>query len=247
MTGQESVNIASDFNKKLILTGVILTKMEGDARGGAAMSVRAVTNTPIKFVGVGEKLDALEPFHPDRVASLILGMGDLLSLIERAKEQVSEEEAERMADMLQKGEFSLDDFRKQIVTLSRLGGVESLLSKIPGLGKLKKMSQFTPNNEMMRGITAMIDSMTAEERRDHTIINPSRRKRIAKGSGHTLTDVNQLLANFAEVQKVFKITSRAGGMEALQRSLMSGNLSALANLAGRANRMVPGHPGQKRR
>ncbi|MDR2368050.1 MAG: signal recognition particle protein [Deltaproteobacteria bacterium] len=241
MTGQEAVNIASDFNKKLSLTGVILTKMEGDARGGAAMSIKAITDKPIKFIGVGEKLEALEPFHPDRMASLILGMGDLLSLIERAKEHVSEEESLKMNNQLMKGNFTLDDFKKQLSTLGKLGGVQAVLSLIPGLGRLKKMHEAHPDTQMMSQLSAMIDSMTIEERRDHTIIDPSRRKRIAKGSGTTVADVNNLLKNFADILKVIKQTSRAGGLDALQRHFMSGNIGAMVGGGG------GGGGGRKRR
>jgi signal recognition particle subunit SRP54 len=229
MTGQESVNIATDFNKRLNLTGVILTKMEGDARGGAAMSIRAVTDTPLKFIGVGEKLDALEPFHPERMASLILGMGDVLSLIEKAQEVITKEEADRLTNSVLKGNFTLDDFRKQMKNISKLGSMEAILGMIPGLGKLKQLKNSAPNPKEMAKITAIIDSMTLAERRNHTIIDNSRRRRIAKGSGTSINDVSQLLKNFNEVQKVFKISTKAGGMDALRRHFL-GSVPGLFNM-----------------
>jgi signal recognition particle subunit SRP54 len=224
MTGQEAVNIASDFNKRLALTGVILTKMEGDARGGAAMSVKAVTDTPLKFIGIGEKMEALEPFHPDRMASLILGMGDLLSLIEKAKEEISDEEAQKMNNLLLKGKFTLNDFRKQLRTINKIGGLSAVLSSLPLVGKLKMVKQAMPDNSIMTKMSAIIDSMTLAERRDHRIIDNSRRKRIAKGSGTNVSDVNGLLTNYTETLKLIKQTTRSGGMDALRRSIMSGNL-----------------------
>ncbi|MDR2302031.1 MAG: signal recognition particle protein [Deltaproteobacteria bacterium] len=224
MTGQEAVNIAANFNKKLSLTGVILTKMEGDARGGAAMSIRAITDTPIKFIGVGEKADALEPFHPDRMASLILGMGDVLSLIEKAKEHISEQEQLEQAQQLMKGRFTFDDFKKQLVTMSKIGGLQSIIGMIPGLGKLKQIKNADYDPKTLTSLTAMIDSMTLEERRNHAIINTSRRKRIANGSGNSITEVNQLMTVFEQMLKIIKQTSRAGGIDALKRQLLSGNL-----------------------
>ncbi|MDR1545514.1 MAG: signal recognition particle protein [Deltaproteobacteria bacterium] len=218
MTGQAAVNIASDFSKRLKLTGVILSKMEGDARGGAAMSIKAVTQVPLKFVGMGEKIPDLEPFHPDRAASLILGMGDVLSLIEKAQEAIDEEEAAVMAGRLQKGLFTLDDFRKQMAGLKKIGSIESVLSMVPGLGKLKKLREATPDPQEMKRITAIIDSMTLDERRNHVLIDASRRKRIARGSGTTVADVNRLLKNFAEAQKMIKQVGREG-MRALMRRL----------------------------
>ncbi|MDR1308409.1 MAG: signal recognition particle protein [Deltaproteobacteria bacterium] len=227
MTGQEAVNIASEFNKRLDLTGVILTKMEGDARGGAAMSIRAVTDKPLKFIGVGEKPEALEPFHPDRMASLILGMGDVLSLIEKAQETMTEEDANNITSRVMKGSFSLDDFRKQLTALSKMGSLESFIGMIPGLGKLKKLKEAKPDPAQLVKITAIIDSMTFEERRDHLIIDASRRRRIALGSGTTVQDVNKLLKNFTDVVKTMKMASRSGGIEALGRRLF-GNADFLS-------------------
>ncbi|MDR1051211.1 MAG: signal recognition particle protein [Deltaproteobacteria bacterium] len=220
MTGQEAVNIANDFNKKLDITGVILSKMEGDARGGAAMSIREITGKPIKFLGTGEKSDALEVFHPERMASLILGMGDVLSLIEKAQEVIDEKEAEKLALGLAKGRFTLDDFRNQMRNMRRMGSIDAILGMIPGLGKLRQLKNATPDTAEMTKITAIIDSMTVGERLDHTIIDSGRRRRIANGSGTTVADVNLLLKNFAEVLKIFRQTSRAGGMHALVGRVM---------------------------
>ncbi|MDR2387038.1 MAG: signal recognition particle protein [Deltaproteobacteria bacterium] len=234
MTGQEAVNIASHFNKKLGLTGVILTKMEGDARGGAAMSIRAITETPIKFIGVGEKSEALEPFHPDRMASLILGMGDVLSLIEKAKEHISEEESQRALNQLLKGAFTFDDFKKQLVGIKKMGGVTAVLKSFPAIGKLGILKKSEVDPAELTHITAMIDSMTLKERRcQYKIINDSRRLRIAKGSGKTKNDVDNLLKNFEQVQNMIKQTSKAGGVTALMRQLTSGNFQGLGNLPTR--------------
>jgi signal recognition particle subunit SRP54 len=220
MTGQEAVSIASEFNRRLDLTGVILSKMEGDARGGAAMSIRAVTDKPLKFLGVGEKLDALEPFHPDRLASLILGMGDVLSLIEKAQEAVDQDEAAELAGRLTKGGYTLDDFRNQMVQLRKVGTIESILSMIPGLGKLKKLRDAAPDEGQLARITAIIDSMTFEERRNKVPIDASRRRRIAKGSGSTVAEVNQLLKNFTESVKLIRQATKVGGLDALRRWFM---------------------------
>ena len=204
MTGQEAVNVASTFNEWLNLTGVVLTKMEGDARGGAALSIKAVVDRPLKFVGVGEKLDALEAFHPDRVASRILGMGDVLSLIEKAQANVDEKEALELARKLRKDEFTLEDFQKQITQLKKMGSIESLLGMIPGLGKLKKLKEARPEEGELKKIEAIISSMTRAERLDHTLLNAGRRKRIAKGSGTSVADVNTLIKNFIETKKMMR-------------------------------------------
>ncbi|MEW5722016.1 MAG: signal recognition particle protein, partial [Thermodesulfobacteriota bacterium] len=216
MTGQEAVNVASTFNEWLDLTGVILTKMEGDARGGAALSIKAVVDRPLKFVGVGEKLDALEPFHPDRVASRILGMGDVLSLIEKAQEALDEEKALELARKLKKDEFTLEDFRQQIKQLQKMGSLESLLGLIPGLGKLKKLKEARPDEKEMKRVEAIISSMTMEERRDHTILNAGRRRRIARGSGTSVADVNALIKNFVQTKKMMRKFAK-GGLPSLGR------------------------------
>jgi signal recognition particle subunit SRP54 len=203
MTGQEAVNIASKFNADLGVDGVVLTKLDGDARGGAALSIRAVTGKPLKFVGMGEKLDALEPFHPDRMASRILGMGDVLSLIEKAQEAVDREEAVKLAKKLRKNSFDLDDFRNQLKQVKKLGGIEQIMGMIPGMGRMK-VPDAQVNEKELTKVDAIISSMTPKERADYTLINGSRRARIAKGSGTQVQDVNRLLKQFAEMRKMMK-------------------------------------------
>ena len=210
MTGQEAVTIAGAFNDRLDLSGVILSKMEGDARGGAAMSIRAVVDRPLKFVGTGEKLEALDIFHPNRVASTILGMGDLEGLIDKARAVVDEEEARALARKMQKGEFTLADFQTQIRQIKNMGSLESLMGMIPGLGKLKKLKEARPDENELKKIEAIINSMTLEERLNHSIIDAGRRRRIAKGSGATVSDVNQLLKNFAETRKMMQRFTKSG-------------------------------------
>lgn len=207
MTGQESVNVAESFNASLGLDGVVMTKLDGDARGGAALSVKAVTGVPIKFVGLGEKLEALEPFYPDRMASRILGMGDVLSLVEKAQQTFDMEEAKKMEKKLRKDEFTLDDFLSQMQQVKKLGSLESILGMIPGMGGLKKQLEgqdLDLNGKEMRQIEAIIKSMTPKERADISIINGSRRKRIALGSGTRVQDVNKLLKQFGEMKKMMK-------------------------------------------
>lgn len=210
MTGQDAVNIAKAFNEALDIGGVILTKMEGDARGGAAISIQAITEKPIKFIGVGEKLNALEPFHPDRMASRILGMGDVLSLIEKAQSTVDEKKAQELERKLRKNQFTLEDFRDQMNQVRKMGSLEDILSMIPGMGKLKKMKHLNVDEQEFVRIGAIIDSMTVEERRNHQIINASRRKRIAKGSGTSVQQINQLLKNYVQVQKMIKKMNKGG-------------------------------------
>lgn len=204
MTGQEAVNVAQSFHEKLGLDGVVMTKLDGDARGGAALSIKAVTGVPIKFVGMGEKLDPLEPFHPDRMASRILGMGDVLSLVEKAQQTFDEAEAKKMAKKLRKDEFTLDDFLAQMQQVKKLGSLENILGMIPGMGGLKKQlagQDIDLDGKEMRHIEAIIRSMTPKERADISIINGSRRKRIAMGSGTHVQDVNKLLKQFGEMKK----------------------------------------------
>jgi signal recognition particle subunit SRP54 len=203
MTGQEAVHIAEKFNADLGFDGVVLTKLDGDARGGAALSVRAVTGKPLKFVGMGEKLDALEPFHPDRMASRILGMGDVMSLIEKAQESVDREEAQKFAKKLKKNSFDLDDFRNQLKQVKKLGGIEQIMGMIPGMNKMK-LPDAQVNEKDLSRVDAIISSMTPRERADYTLINGSRRARIAKGSGTQVQDVNRLLKQFAEMRKMVK-------------------------------------------
>ncbi len=211
MTGQDAVNVAKSFDEQLDITGVILTKLDGDARGGAALSIRAVTGKPIKLVGLGEKLDALEVFHPDRMAQRILGMGDVLSLIEKAEAVIDKEQASAMEKRLRKEGFTLENFRDQLQAIKKMGSMESILSMIPGAGKALKQAKGMqlPDKELKK-IEAIINSMTQAERRNHRIINGSRRLRIARGSGTTVQDVNQLLKRFVEAQKMMKKMQQLG-------------------------------------
>ncbi|BCA54293.1 Signal Recognition Particle protein [Nitrospira sp. KM1] len=219
MTGQDAVNMAGQFDRQVGLTGVILTKTEGDARGGAVLSIRAVTGKPIKFLGVGEKLDALEPFHPDRMASRILGMGDVLSLIEKAQVTFTREQAEETQKRLTSNTFTLEDFRAQIGQMNKLGSLDQILSMLPGGQKLKgAMDGQVPEREMKR-VAAMIDSMTSRERRDHTVINGSRKKRIARGSGTNVAEVNRLIKQFLSARKIAKAMTGAGGRRQLAQLL----------------------------
>lgn len=211
MTGQDAVNVAESFDQQLDITGVILTKLDGDARGGAALSIRAVTGKPIKLVGLGEKLDALEVFHGDRMAQRILGMGDVLSLIEKAEAAVDKEDAQAMEQKLRKEGFTLETFRDQLKTIKKMGSMESLLKLIPGAGKaMKQMGNMQMPDKELKKIEAIINSMTAAERRDQRILNGSRRLRIAKGSGTTVQDVNQLIKRFNEAQKMMKKMQKMG-------------------------------------
>jgi len=210
MTGQDAVNMAQAFNDALNIGGVVLTKMEGDARGGAAISIRSITSKPIRFVGVGEKLDALEAFHPDRMASRILGMGDMLSLIEKAQSSFDEKKAQELQTKLRKNAFTLEDFRDQMAQVRKMGSLEEILAMIPGMGKLKQMKQFEVDEQEFVRVTAIIDSMTKQERREQHILNASRRRRIAQGSGTTVQDVNQLLKSYIQVQKMIKKMNKGG-------------------------------------
>jgi len=211
MTGQDAVNVATGFNDALDITGVVLTKLDGDARGGAALSIKAVTQRPIKFVGIGEKLDAWEVFHPDRMASRILGMGDVLSLIEKAQTAFDEREAKALEKKLKKDEFTLADFRDQLRQIRKMGPLEDIMGMIPGLGKLKGIKAFRPDEGQFVRLEAMVNSMTVTERSNPRIINGSRRLRIAKGSGTTVQDVNKLLKQFAMTKKMIKQVSKRGG------------------------------------
>jgi signal recognition particle subunit SRP54 len=203
MTGQDAVSVAEKFHRDLTLTGIILSKMEGDARGGAALSIKKVTNCPIKFVGTGEDLDGLEVFHPDRLASRILGMGDVLSLIEKAEEVVDKKKAESLAKKLKHNTFTLEDFRDQIQQIKKMGSLEQIMGMIPGLNKLKQVKNMAkPDEKELGRVEAIINSMTAIERRRHEIINASRRQRIAAGSGTTVQDVNRVLKNYNDMLKM---------------------------------------------
>ena len=204
MTGQDAVNVATGFNEALGITGVVLTKMDGDARGGAALSIKAVTRQPIKFVGTGEKLDAWEPFYPDRMASRILGMGDVLSLIEKAEGAFDERQAKALEKKIRKNDFNLEDFRQQLHQIKKMGPLEDILGMIPGLGKLKGIKAFRPDEGQLVRVEAIVNSMTVKERHNPRLINGSRRLRIAKGSGTTVQDVNRLLKQFAMMKKMIK-------------------------------------------
>jgi signal recognition particle subunit SRP54 len=211
MTGQDAVQVGQRFHDLLKLTGVILTKVEGDARGGAALSMREVVGKPIKFLGVGEKLDALEVFHPDRLASRILGMGDVLGLIEKAQEAFDVEQVKALEQKLRREAFTLDDFRQQLRQLKKMGSMEQLLGMIPGLGsKMKAMKDLKPDDGELKKVEAIISSMTPGERADYTIINGSRRRRVALGSGTSVQDVNRLLKNFAVTQKMIRQVAQGG-------------------------------------
>jgi signal recognition particle subunit SRP54 len=210
MTGQDAIKSAGEFNRRVGVTGVVLTKLDGDARGGAALSVVSVVGVPIAFVGSGEQLTDLELFHPDRIVSRMLGMGDVLSLIEKAEQAIDQDEAADLEEKLRKNEFTLDDFRKQLKTIRKMGPLESILGMIPGLGNLKQLADNKPDEKQMGRVEAIICSMTPEERRNDRIINGSRRKRIAKGSGTTVEEVNRLLKQFIEMRKVLSMMSQGG-------------------------------------
>jgi len=218
MTGQDAVNTAKAFGEALPLTGVVLTKTDGDARGGAALSVRSVTGRPIKFLGVGEKTDALEPFHPERLASRILGMGDVLSLVEQAQRSVDQDQAQQLVKKINKGGFDLADFREQLLQMEKMGGMASLVDKLPTGGKLPDATQLAQGEKQMRRSVAMINSMTPEERRKPDIIRGSRKRRIAAGSGTQVQEVNRLLKQFLEMQTMMKRMGK-GGLAKMMRGL----------------------------
>jgi signal recognition particle subunit SRP54 len=206
MTGQDAVNTAKAFNDKLDYSGIILTKLDGDTRGGAAISILAVVNKPIKFIGTGEKMDAIDLFHPDRMANRILGMGDVVTIVERAQQQFDKEESERLQKKIRKNQFDFEDFLTQLNTIKRMGNLKELIGMIPGIGKMAKNVDI--DDDAFKHIEAIILSMTKEERRDPAIINGSRRKRIAKGSGTTIQEVNQLLKQFSELKKMMKTMNK---------------------------------------
>jgi len=219
MTGQDAVNIAKSFDETLNIGGVVLTKMDGDARGGAALSIKSITGKPIKFIGVGEKLNELEPFHPDRLASSILGMGDVLTLIEKAQEAVDEKKAVELEKKLRKSQFTLEDFRDQMVQIRKMGSLGDIMKMIPGMGKLRQLKNLeVDENEFVR-IEAIINSMTPGERQQHGIINGSRRKRIAKGSGTKVQDVNRLLKNYTQMLKMLKKINK-GTMRGMPQGML---------------------------
>ncbi len=208
MTGQDAVRSAQDFHHRLDLTGVILTKMDGDARGGAALSIKSATGQAIKFVGTGERAEALEPFYPDRMANRILGMGDVLSLIEKAEKTVEQDQAAELAEKLRKDEFTLEDFRDQLRQIRSMGPLDEILAMLPNMGAMKGMNRLRVEEKELVHIEAIIDSMTATERRRHNVINGSRRKRIARGSGRPVQEINRLLKQYVEMRKMMKRLSR---------------------------------------
>ena len=209
MMGQQAAEIAKTFNDAVGIDGVVLTKMDGDARGGAALSIKSITGKPIRFVGMGEKLDALEPFHPDRIVSRILGMGDVMSLVEKAEENFEKEGQEELQKKFKANSFTLEDFRDQLKQVQKMGSMEQLMGMIPGAGKLK--GHKVDKNAFVQ-IEAIINSMTPRERAKHNIINASRKRRIAQGSGTRVNDINKLLKQFAQMQKMMKKVSRGGGL-----------------------------------
>jgi signal recognition particle subunit SRP54 len=214
LTGQDAVRSADEFHRKIGVTGIVLTKLDGDSRGGAALSAATVTGRPVKFAGIGEKVDAFEPFEPARMVSRILGMGDVLGLIARAEETVEQEKAEELARKIRRSEFSLEDYRDQMKQLRKMGPLDQVLSMMPGMGSLKGVDVDRGEDEMRRSI-AIIDSMTPRERREPSVINGSRRKRIARGSGNSVQDVNRLLRQFAQTRKLMK--GLGSGSKAMKR------------------------------
>lgn len=215
MTGQDAVNTAKEFNDRLDFNGVILTKLDGDTRGGAALSIRSVVDKPIKFVGTGEKMDALDVFHPERMADRILGMGDIVSLVERAQEQFDEEESRKLQKKIAKNQFNFDDFLSQIQQIKKMGNIKELAGMIPGLGKAIKNMDI--DDDAFKGIEAIIHSMTPAERENPEIINGSRRKRISEGSGTTVTEVNRILKQFEETKKMMKKMTSNGNKKRMMR------------------------------
>ncbi len=218
MTGQDAVNVGNKFNELIGIDGVIITKMDGDARGGAALSLQAVVGKPIKFVGVGEKIDALEIFHPERMASRILGMGDILSLVEKAQATVDEKMARQLEQKIRKNEFTLEDFRNQLLQIKKMGSLKDVLGMIPGLNKIKALKDVELDDKELIRNAAIIDSMTQKERINYLIIDGRRRKRIALGSGTSVQDVNRLLKNYADVKKMMKKFTQKGGIKSLRRN-----------------------------
>jgi signal recognition particle subunit SRP54 len=222
MTGQDAIKSAGEFNNRVGVTGVVLTKLDGDARGGAALSVVSVVGVPIAFVGSGERLEDLELFHPDRIVSRMLGMGDVLSLIEKAEQAIDKDEAEQLEEKLRRNQFTLDDFRKQLRTIRKMGPLESILGMLPGMGTLKQLADNKPDEKQLGRVEAIIGSMTPDERRNDRILNGSRRRRIAAGSGTSVEEVNRLLKQFNEMKKVLQMLGQGGlppmkGMKAMPK------------------------------
>ncbi len=224
MTGQDAIKSAGEFNRRVGVTGVVLTKLDGDARGGAALSVVSVVGVPIAFVGSGERLEDLEPFHPERVVSRVLGMGDVLSLIERAEAAIDQDDAAKLEQKIRANEFTLEDFRDQLRTIRKMGPLEQIMGMLPGMGNIKALAENKPDDKQLNRVEAIISSMTPDERRKQHIINGSRRKRIAKGSGTSVEEVNRLLKQFVQMQKMLKqlggMTGLAGGGKMARRRAM---------------------------
>jgi signal recognition particle subunit SRP54 len=224
MTGQDAIKSAGEFNRRVGVTGVVLTKLDGDARGGAALSVVSVVGVPIAFAGSGERLEDLEPFHPERVVSRVLGMGDVLSLIERAEAAIDQDDATRLEEKIRANEFTLEDFRDQLKTIRKMGPLEQIVGMLPGMGNIKALAENKPDEKQVDRIEAIINSMTPDERRKQHIINGSRRKRIAKGSGTSVEEVNRLLKQFVQMQKMLKslggIAGLSGGGKQARRRAM---------------------------
>jgi signal recognition particle subunit SRP54 len=258
MTGQDAVRSAEEFHQRVGITGVILTKMDGDARGGAALSIKQVTGQPVKFVGVGERYDALEPFYPDRVAQRILGMGDVLSLIEEVQSKVDQSEAEEQLKKLQKNEFTLDDFRSQLRQVKKLGSFSKIMKLLPdqllggmGMPQLNEEQSAMMEQELKR-TEAMIDSMTMEERNDHRLLNANRRRRIARGSGTTVASVNQLIKQYVEMRQMMRQLSSSGlfgggGLKSKMMRKMAG-IPDMAGFAGNGDDLpaLPAGPSRKK-
>ena len=231
MTGQDAIKSAGEFNRQVGVTGVVLTKMDGDARGGAALSVVSVVGVPIAFVGSGERLEDLEPFHPERVVSRVLGMGDVLSLIEKAEQAITAEDAEKLEEKIRSNEFTLEDFRDQLKMIRRMGPLESIIGMIPGMSSVKELADNKPDEKHISRVEAIINSMTPDERRRQHIINGSRRKRIARGSGTSEEEVNRLLKQFVQMQKMLK---QLGGMAGLAGGGKKARRRAMEMLRNRA-------------
>ena len=231
MTGQDAIKSAGEFNRRMGVTGVVLSKLDGDARGGAALSVVSVVGVPIAFVGSGERLEDLEPFHPERVVSRVLGMGDVLSLIEKAEAAIDEDDAARLEEKIRSNEFTLEDFRDQLKTIKKMGPLESIIGMLPGMGNIKALAENKPDENQIARVEAIIGSMTPDERRKQHIINGSRRKRIARGSGTSVEEVNRLLKQFVQMQKMLK---QLGGLAGLSGGGKKARRRAMEMLRNRA-------------
>jgi len=236
MTGQDAVNTATAFNERLTLSGIVLTRVDGDARGGAALSMRAVTGCPVKFIGTGEKSDALDVFHPDRIASRILGMGDVVSLVEKAAETIDQEEAEKLAQKMQKGKFDLDDMAAQLAQMRKMGGMSGIMNLLPGVGKVKdQLSKANIDESMLKRQEAIISSMTKKERQNVKLLNGSRRRRIAAGSGTTVQDVNRVLKQYDQMRTMMKRVTKMG-----KKGMMRGGMGGLGGMMPPGGMLPPG-------